>query len=64
MSDKRFRFESTESKSTISASWTQIIVDTNTGVQYLYMQSGYGGGLTVLVDKDGKPLLAPEYQGL
>ena len=59
MSDKRFTFESAESKGALSTSWTQVVIDTNTGVQYLYMQSGYGGGLTVLVDKDGKPLLAP-----
>ena len=37
----------------------RVIVDTETGVQYLFIQSGYAGGLTVLVDKDGKPLLAP-----
>lgn len=35
----------------------KIIVDKNTGVQYLYAYDGYGGGVTVLVDRDGKPIL-------
>ena len=47
---------------------SEIWVDTQTGVQYLYHSSGNSGGLTVLVDADGKPLLyhrtpdAPEYK--
>ena len=40
---------------------TRVITDKETGVQYLFAFSGYGGGLTVLVDKDGKPLLDPKY---
>ena len=46
----------------------EIWADTQTGVQYLYHASGNSGGLTVLVDSEGKPLLyrrapdAPEYQ--
>ena len=35
----------------------EIFVDTETSVQYLFIQSGYGDGLTVLVDREGKPLL-------
>ena len=35
----------------------EIYVDTETSVQYLFIQSGYGGGLTVLLDQEGKPLL-------
>ncbi len=37
----------------------QIFVDTKTGVNYFYHNCGYGGGLTVLVDKDGKPIVTP-----
>ena len=37
----------------------QIFVDTVTGVNYFYHNGGYGGGLTVLVDKDGKPIVTP-----
>ncbi len=40
------------------ASTMKIIVDTETGVQYLAMTEGYAGGMTVLLDRDGKPLLA------
>lgn len=35
----------------------EIWVDKETGVNYLYRQSGYAGGMTVLLDKDGKPLI-------
>jgi len=37
----------------------EIWVDTETGVNYLYHQSGYSGGLTPLLDKDGKPIVTP-----
>ncbi|MBR6785173.1 MAG: xylan 1,4-beta-xylosidase [Clostridia bacterium] len=37
----------------------EIWVDKETGVNYLYRQSGYAGGLTVLLDKDGKPVVTP-----
>lgn len=53
------RFEIVE-KSGI-AEGTRIIVDTETGVQYLMAHWTNIGGLTVLVDKDGKPLLDPRY---
>jgi len=36
---------------------TKVITDTRTGVQYLFAWDGYAGGLTLLVDKDGKPLV-------
>ena len=38
---------------------TEILVDTQTGVQYLFRQVGYGGGMTPLLDREGKPLIAP-----
>ena len=38
---------------------TEIWVDKETGVNYLYHAAGYSGGLTVLVDKDGKPIITP-----
>lgn len=37
----------------------EIWVDKETGVNYLYRQSGYSGGLTVLLDADGKPVVTP-----
>lgn len=33
-----------------------VLMDSATGVQYLFVQSGYGGGLCPLVDKEGGPL--------
>lgn len=37
----------------------EIWVDKETGVNYLYRNGGYGGGLTVLLDRDGKPVITP-----
>ena len=37
-----------------------IYVDTATGVNYLYIQNGYSGGLTPLLDADGKPIVTRE----
>lgn len=34
-----------------------VLVDTDTGVLYNFIKSGYGGGLTVMLDADGKPLI-------
>lgn len=40
----------------------QILVDKKTGVNYLFVESGYAGGLTVLVDATGKPIVTPVSQ--
>ena len=37
-------------------SGTEIWVDRETGVNYLYHFSGYSGGLTPLLKKDGTPV--------
>ena len=37
----------------------EIWVDRQTGVNYLYHSGGYGGGLCVLVDREGKPVVTP-----
>ena len=52
--DKRFVKIYSQSAGTI-----EVWVDKETGVNYLYHASGYGGGLTVLLDKDGKPVVTP-----
>jgi hypothetical protein len=36
---------------------TRIIVDTITGVNYLFVRDGYAGGLTPLLDGDGNPIV-------
>lgn len=35
----------------------KIIVDKDTGVNYLFVNDGVCAGLTVMVDKDGKPIV-------
>ena len=35
----------------------EIWVDKKTGVNYLFRASGYAGGLTPLLDRDGKPVI-------
>ncbi len=35
----------------------EIWLDKATGVQYIYRQNGNSGGLTPLLDREGKPLL-------
>ena len=36
-----------------------ILVDKETGVNYLFASSGYAGGLTPLLDREGKPVVTP-----
>ena len=35
----------------------RILIDRKTGVNYLWTSNGYAGGLTVLVDIEGKPIV-------
>ena len=39
--------------------YIEIWVDRETGVNYMFQAYGYSGGLTVLVDRDGKPIVTP-----
>ena len=34
-----------------------IYIDKENGVNYLFVQNGYSGGLTPLLDADGKPVV-------
>ena len=36
---------------------SRIIVDTETGVNYLFVHEGYAGGLPPLLDANGKPIV-------
>lgn len=36
---------------------TAVFVDHDTNVMYMFVKSGYGGGLTVMMDETGKPLM-------
>ena len=51
------RFARIHTNGTLSAN--EIWVDTVTGVNYFYHNAGYGAGLTVLLDRDGKPVISP-----
>lgn len=54
--ESRFKTEQLKMQGSIL---THLITDTETGVQYLLAISpNMGSGLAVLVDKDGKPLIA------
>jgi hypothetical protein len=35
----------------------QILVDKETGVNYLLWKAGYGAGITPLLDSEGKPIV-------
>lgn len=39
---------------------TEIWVDRETGVNYLWHHSGYAGGMTVLLKADGTPVITPK----
>ena len=38
----------------------QVIIDKETGVNYLFVHWGYGGGLTPLLDENGKPIVTKD----
>jgi len=51
------RFERVYKQGTIST--IEVWVDRETGVNYVMRNSGYAGGMTVLLDRDGKPVISP-----
>ncbi|MCI2056989.1 MAG: DUF6440 family protein [Oscillibacter sp.] len=51
------RFIKVESEGTMQGN--EIWVDRVTGVNYLYHFSGYGGGMTPLLNADGTPVVTP-----
>ncbi|MBR5269693.1 MAG: xylan 1,4-beta-xylosidase [Anaerotignum sp.] len=55
--DDRFEKIYTQKMGTV-----EILLDKETGVQYLICVNGYGGGVTPLLDKDGKPAIYDPYQ--
>lgn len=52
------RFEKIYSQSTFTTE-IKILLDKETGVNYVFYQAGYAGGLTPLLDADGKPVVTP-----
>ncbi|MBE6772520.1 MAG: xylan 1,4-beta-xylosidase [Ruminococcaceae bacterium] len=57
---KEKRFEKVYSQGALEV--TQILVDRETGVNYLFYQSGNAGGLTPLLDREGKPVISTIYK--
>ena len=53
--DKRFEVVHKEGK----LSGFKVIIDKETGVNYLFSWDGYAGGLTALLDREGKPIITP-----
>ena len=51
---KEKRFEKVYSQ---GAGSVEIWVDKETGVNYVWRATGYAGGLTVLLDREGKPVI-------
>ena len=43
----------------LADNYMAIYVDKVTGVNYLFSSSGYAGGLTVLLNRDGTPVVTP-----
>ena len=60
MAKKDKRFIRTHSESGLQGS-SEIWVDRETGINYLYHASGYAGGLTPLLDRDGTPVITAVY---
>ena len=52
---KEQRFERVYSQGV--ANVMEIWVDKETGVNYLFHESGYAGGITPLLDAEGKPVI-------
>ena len=59
MEDKRFEVVSQEGSG--FSYLRAILVDKETGVNYLFHAAGYSGGLTTLLDKDGNPVVTDAY---
>jgi hypothetical protein len=53
--EKRFKKVHSDGAFGIAEIW----VDRETGVNYLFFRSGYAGGLTPLLDREGKPVITP-----
>ena len=54
---KNERFVCTEYTSLGLANRCEVLVDRRTGVNYLYVMSGHSGGLTPLLDAEGRPIV-------
>ena len=51
------RFDIKEKDDMGFSTHAKVIIDKETGVNYLFLHHGYAGGLTPLLDKEGKPIV-------
>lgn len=58
---KEQRFEKIYTQGAMTT--TEIWVDKETGVNYLFHACGYAGGMTPLLDRDGRPVVSPIMNG-
>lgn len=58
--ENRFIIKHHEGNQLKDSGLVQVIVDKETGVNYLWVKSGYAGGLTPLLDENGKPIITKE----
>ena len=56
---KEERFIRTYTQGSTFGALTQIWVDKETGVNYMFQSYGYVGGLTPLLNRDGTPVITP-----
>ncbi|RKJ37180.1 xylan 1,4-beta-xylosidase [bacterium 1XD42-8] len=54
---KKERFEKVYSQGAVNI--MEIWMDKETGVNYVFHANGYAGGMTPLLDRDGKPVISP-----
>ena len=58
MSKDRFDIKERENVGILTEA--SVIIDKETGVNYLFVHRGYGGGLTPLLDAEGKPIITKD----
>ena len=59
---KEKRFKKIYSQGSLEA--IEIWVDKETGVNYLFRSAGYAGGMSVLLDANGKPVITRDLEDL
>ncbi len=58
---KKKRFRKIEKENISFGESAIVLQDTQTGVNYLFVQTGYAGGLTPLLDREGKPIVSSTF---
>ena len=59
---KKLAADNKERFLTVPVKGGNLIIDLTTGVEYFSAEAGFGGGVSVLLNADGKPLLNADAQ--